>query len=557
MAVIQKVTDPNKIVTDAVLLSVLAKQGIDSDYVEFFQDYAPRTQGKERSPYAKFYRDLQSGKRLMVVSALPMVDAYGSQHELVWSDKNGIIENGNNIFHCIVDKGAIRLVVLSDQPAGARKGDEVSYFPQLFIGNTEVQPTSLMPSRLETDPINGNYHDNVLEWDYGICRRRLRIAEGRFRERWVFASNPNRDIRIKHNFSGVLKVKLGYGVDVRGKSLKVLVVGDEEVVAAADLKDAVFPIEIGASATFYPDAHAETSSVDGDVRQEYSPGAGQPWATLVGAAGYSARDSQTTFNLCFFYADTVSNKWLLLDRGIALFDTSSLPDDAIISAATLSFYGQSKADALSAAPNINIYSSAPAANTALAADDYDSLGATAFCDTAITYSGFSTGGYNDFVLNASGITAILKTGVSKFGIRNAKHDVANSAPPWSSENYSYLAAYAAEQGTGYKPKLVVIYEATAKSSSDAGAGVESLDSRLFGIAETGSGIEAIISRWLGAAETGLGTEVGGLLKNVFGGDGGSGFDALKAVIQKAGSSSDMRLFGRPGQVKIPSKGVNL
>ncbi len=35
-----KVTDPTKQVTDPVLLSALAKQGIDSSGVEFYQDYA-------------------------------------------------------------------------------------------------------------------------------------------------------------------------------------------------------------------------------------------------------------------------------------------------------------------------------------------------------------------------------------------------------------------------------------------------------------------------------------------------------------------------------------
>ena len=64
----EKVTDPVKIVTDELVLRRLAEQGIDKDYVEFFQDYAPRSLGKEHSPYAKFYRDLKSGKRFRQVT---------------------------------------------------------------------------------------------------------------------------------------------------------------------------------------------------------------------------------------------------------------------------------------------------------------------------------------------------------------------------------------------------------------------------------------------------------------------------------------------------------
>ena len=48
-----KVTDPNKIVTDEPVLKQLAEQGIDSNYVEFWHDYAPRNKGKEYSPYRK------------------------------------------------------------------------------------------------------------------------------------------------------------------------------------------------------------------------------------------------------------------------------------------------------------------------------------------------------------------------------------------------------------------------------------------------------------------------------------------------------------------------
>jgi len=52
---IAKVTDPAKRATDPVLLKKLAQQGIDKDYVEFSQDYAPRSLGKEHSPYAFAY----------------------------------------------------------------------------------------------------------------------------------------------------------------------------------------------------------------------------------------------------------------------------------------------------------------------------------------------------------------------------------------------------------------------------------------------------------------------------------------------------------------------
>lgn len=554
MAEIQKVTDPTKIITDPTVLGVLAGQGIDKDYVELCNDYGKRIKGVS-SPYARFYRDLISGKRLMVVSGLPMVDAYGFGHELEWTDKNGIIENGNNIFHSIIDKGTVSLIALSDQPTlklqladqpiEIKKDDELIYHPQLFIGGGEVQPLSLKPSLLETDPVNPNYHYNVLEWDYGVCKRRIRIIEGRYRERWIFPASPSegrtspdKDIRIKHNFIGNLEVKLGSACDSRGLSLKVMVAADEEIVAVADLKDAVFPIEIGASATFYPDANPETSSVDGHA---YTGPAGESsWSTFVARAGNAAVDNAAIIEALYIQSEATSPQWRYLYRSIFLFDTSSLPDDATISAATLSLYGQGKSDALGITPNVNVYSSNPASNTALAAADFSSLGATAFCGSAITYAGWNTSGYNDFTLNASGIAAINKSGVSKFGARNANYDAAVATPSWSSNKISSMEVYCAEQGSGYKPKLVVTYDESVDKTS----------------AETGSGLEvSLATAALISGDSGAGSDIGGLWQGFSGGDTGEGSDAFKALIVKAGS--DTRLPSHQGQVARPHKEVSL
>ncbi len=96
-------------------------------------------------------------------------------------------------------------------------------------------------------------------------------------------------------------------------------------------------------------------------------------------------------------------------------------------------------------------------NNALVVGDYGNTGSTEF-STAITYTNWSTTGYNDFALNASGLAAISKTGVSKFSTRNANYDVANVAPPWRVDAGTHIIAYAADQaGTANDPKLVVVH----------------------------------------------------------------------------------------------------
>ncbi len=447
MPEVLKVTDPNKVVTDPVLLSILAKQGIDKDYVEFFQDYASRSLGKEHSPYAKFYRDLNSNKRFMVVSGLPMVDADGVKIEAGWRVAGiNYFSEKNNLFRAKVQGTDVELTIRNDQPDGRKANDKLSYKSQLFLDGVEqfCGQSTLLP----IDPVNPNYLENTLEWDYGICKRRLRIIEGSILGCWVFAQKPNGEIRIKYNQTGDYKLRLG----------QFKISDDEEVVNPEDFDSLAelqggYPIVVSDSATYYPDADPETTSVDGVVERS---GVNETWAVIRVGAGTGADDVGTNGLVFYFYATTTTNQWQSLRRSIFLFDTSGLPDNAIISAATLSLYGYAKADYIPSTPSTNIYSSNPASNTALAGGDYNSLGSTAF-STDITYAGWSISAYNNFTLNSSGIAAISKVGVSKFGGRNSQYDVAGSAPPWTSGGNSWVKCYFAEQGAGYQPKLVVTY----------------------------------------------------------------------------------------------------
>lgn len=213
------------------------------------------------------------------------------------------------------------------------------------------------------------------------------------------------------------------------------------------------------TSTFYPNANVETTSVDGEVVHSYGLGSGVSWATLRAAAGAGKDDSYETCFLHTMDCDNVYNQYRKLGRSIFLFDTAAIPDTDTVSAATLSVKGYQKTDDGSFAADTNVYASTPASNTALANGDYAQLGSTAF-SSALSYSSFSTSAYNDFVLNASGLAAITKTGVSKFGFRNANYDVANSAPTWSSNKTWSVGVYTADRtGTSEDPKLVVTHAA--------------------------------------------------------------------------------------------------
>jgi hypothetical protein len=167
-----------------------------------------------------------------------------------------------------------------------------------------------------------------------------------------------------------------------------------------------------------------------------------------------------------------SGKWYSLYRGGFLFDTSSLPDDATITSATLSLYGVDKADPQNDSPTVAVYAFTPASNTNIAIGDYSNFGATAYSNV-LTYASLSTTGYTDFTLNSIGIAAINKTGISKFGTRNANYDVTGTSPTWAAgQNIAHWTIYHAEKGTGYQPKLVVTYTVLPTVTSQAATNVE-------------------------------------------------------------------------------------
>ena len=213
--------------------------------------------------------------------------------------------------------------------------------------------------------------------------------------------------------------------------------------------------------SFYPDANPESTSVDGSIT---AGGSDKTWTNIISESGLEASDSSEFGYYCAIYTGASADTWRYLMRSMFLFDTSSLPNDDTVDSATLSLYGTSKRDQISIAPDLNVYAASPSSNTSLSSSDFDKFGSTAF-STAITYNNFSTTGYNDFSLNASGIAAISKTGISKFGVRNANYDAAGSSPTYTAwDQDSKISGYFAENtGTSEDPKLTVTHSAAVST----------------------------------------------------------------------------------------------
>lgn len=215
--------------------------------------------------------------------------------------------------------------------------------------------------------------------------------------------------------------------------------------------------------TFNPDGNPESTSVDGHVVRSLDPDIvpTESFSTIRSGAGNFAFDGGSNTSADLLADAVTSNTYIELNRALLLFDTSSLPNDAVISAATLSIYVTYRINELS--QSLNVTSGTPASNTALVTSDYAiaNFGSTTF-STNVDMGTMTLNAYNAFILNGSGIAVISLTGITKLAVRGSG-DITNTAPTWVADGLSKVSFQTAENTN--KPKLVITY--TSASSEAA------------------------------------------------------------------------------------------
>jgi len=224
-----------------------------------------------------------------------------------------------------------------------------------------------------------------------------------------------------------------------------------DVVSAKDIVEISITSD-GVTSTKFTTIAGNNSPVDGFTMQS---GSNQSFATLRAAAGSSAYTTYTyaITNLDVAFATTPN--FTAMSRSIYCFDTTSIPANVTITSAVLSLYGQGKSNALGPA-DLHVASASPASTSTLAAEDYQTCGTTSL--GSISYASFSTAGYNDITLNASGIASIVKGGISKFSTR-LSWDINNSfTGTWAAGQNSSFSTYPADYTTSNRvPTLTVTY----------------------------------------------------------------------------------------------------
>ena len=150
-------------------------------------------------------------------------------------------------------------------------------------------------------------------------------------------------------------------------------------------------------------------------------------------------------------------KWAVI-RGALLFDapTAGLPSDAVISSAQISLYGEVIRNTQSLAFNIVVVSGADLADPVVATDYGDLLDDTV-SRGLIAVGDVVTGAYNDITLDATGISEISKTGITKFALRSSR-DISSTAPASAHDLEEVAFTWAPP---GLEPLLVITYTGAA------------------------------------------------------------------------------------------------
>lgn len=135
------------------------------------------------------------------------------------------------------------------------------------------------------------------------------------------------------------------------------------------------------------------------------------------------------------------------------FDTSSLGSGAVITSATLNLFGSATNFVNDSTTSAVIVGFAPANANNIVAGDFGSFSFTAFSNN-INLATLSQTGYNIFTLNASGLAAINKTGVTVLGCIS-EIDRAITTIVLKDNIFTFIMS-----DTGYnQPKLTITYTA--------------------------------------------------------------------------------------------------
>lgn len=181
---------------------------------------------------------------------------------------------------------------------------------------------------------------------------------------------------------------------------------------------------------------------------------GGTWAAVQTATSGTAEVNTTP-------SAVYSEPGFFMGRVFLPFDTSVLPDNAVITAATLRLFVSVVNDNDNDGNDfIRVVESTQASNTLIASTDFDNVNSTALA-TDIDITSISVNTFIDFTLNSTGLALINTTGFTKLALREG-HDVSNDPITTGLTGISIHPADGAN-----KPQLIITYSFPSPTAGSA------------------------------------------------------------------------------------------
>mgnify|MGYP000701638863 CR=1 FL=1 len=448
------INDPNRVVTDPVVLSALAEQEEDWRYWEFWHDYQG-TVDKRKSvgPWTKSYRStLNTDRRLAVVSQLVKMLPNGNRVIPGWQRLGGAWVSHDDYMQFSV-RGRQVTAEVKYPVNGLQAGQVLRFTSRFFYGGQEVSPIREEASVI-SDPFGGLVGPVCLEWDFGNIKRWLRLVNGKLIGLWVSQKPIQKSCRFQYDQKGDFKLRLDEQFYLNDDTEYIPYIPDCSIVTNRNYWPIVFPgltPLVNDTLIFNPG-----SSYDDTLYSFDKPGSHtMTWLGLrSGDAGYSKGGIYLTW---YCKSDTSTPYWYELDRAYIHFDPTSIADDSIINSATAAFYGVSKLDdcglATSYSFDVSLCYYLNTITTGISGNDwpYQKIGVTL---NQVTYASMALGVYNSYVLPAGTICPVH---IFHCILVDEHWDKMGTAPPWPGASLeSYMRFYSSDNGTN-EPKLTVTY----------------------------------------------------------------------------------------------------
>ncbi len=222
-----------------------------------------------------------------------------------------------------------------------------------------------------------------------------------------------------------------------------------KLLPVAWLETAAYPVRTDTVVSYYSDLGG-----DGYVLKDASSN----WNTVHDAT--VGTDNNAGATQARVETKTYSGNTYSISRILLPFDTSALPDDAVVDIASLRVYIGNPINDQDDDGNdfLRVVQNTAASPTAITNDDYDQVGAidnpTAGA-TDLDISNIAGPDHKTFTLNATGRSWINLTGYTKFGLREG-HDVVDD--PITTGYISGVTVQTSEtNGTTYDPYLQITY----------------------------------------------------------------------------------------------------